>query len=47
MNGFVKKLAVVLFALVMVGGQVRAQFSTTNAKNATSGQQNGFCLKPC
>lgn len=42
MNGFVKKLAVVLFALVMMGGQVRAQFSTTNAKNATSGQQNGF-----
>ena len=42
MNRFVTKFALVVLAMIFMGGQVRAQFTTTFAKNATPGQQNGM-----
>ncbi len=42
MNHFLTKFAISLLALTMVGSQLQAQFTTTYAKNATPGQQNGM-----
>ena len=42
MKRFDKKSVFVLFALIMMVGQANAQFTTTFAKNATPGQQNGL-----
>lgn len=42
MKRFVTKIAFALMALIMTVGQVNAQFTTTFAKNATPGQQNGL-----
>ena len=42
MNTIATRIALVLMALTMVGGQLHAQFTTTFAKNVTPGQQNGF-----
>ena len=42
MNRIVTKFALALLALTFVGGQLQAQLTTTFAKNATPGQQNGF-----
>lgn len=42
MNKFVNKFFMLLLALVMMGGQLHAQFTTTHAKNSTPGQQSGL-----
>ena len=42
MNRHITKIALSLLALTLMGGQLRAQFTTTFAKNASPGQQNGF-----
>ena len=42
MNKHITKIALSLLALTLMGGQLRAQFTTTFAKNASPGQQNGF-----
>ena len=41
MNRIVTKIALMLLALTMMGGQLQAQFTTTFAKNVAPGQQNG------
>ena len=41
MNRIVTKIALMLMALTMMGGQLQAQFTTTFAKNVAPGQQNG------
>lgn len=42
MNKVVNKFLLALWILTLVGGQLRAQFTTTFAKNASPGQQNGL-----
>lgn len=42
MNRLVKKFALSLLALILMGGQLHAQFTTTFAKNVNPGQQNGM-----
>ena len=42
MNRLVTKFALSLLALTLMGGQLRAQFTTTFAKNVNPGQQNGL-----
>ena len=42
MNRLINKFVLSLLALTLMGGQVRAQFTTTFAKNVTPGQQNGY-----
>ena len=42
MKRFVTTIMFALTAIVFMGGQLRAQFVTTFAKNATPGQQNGI-----
>ena len=42
MNRLVKKFALSLLALILMGGQLHAQFTTTFAKNVNPGQQNGL-----
>ena len=42
MNKIVTKFALLLLALMLNVGQLHAQFTTTFAKNATPGQQNGL-----
>ena len=42
MNRFVTRFTIALMFLAMMGGQLRAQFTTTFAKNAAPGQQNGL-----
>ena len=42
MNRFVAKTAFALMAIVLMIGQVQAQFTTTFAKNINPGQQNGL-----
>lgn len=43
MNRFVTKILLALLALTFSCGQLRAQFTTTFAKNVTPGQQTGLC----
>ena len=42
MNRFVRKAVFALLSLTLLGGHVNAQFTTTFAKNATPGQQDGL-----
>ena len=42
MNRIATKTALLLLALTFVGGSLRAQFTTTFAKNVNPGQQNGL-----
>ena len=42
MKRLAKRTTFALFALMLANGQLNAQFTTTFAKNATPGQQNGF-----
>lgn len=42
MNKIVTKFVLVLLAFTFMGGQLKAQFTTTFAKNVTPGQQNGL-----
>ena len=42
MNRLVKKFALSLLVLTLMGGQLHAQFTTTFAKNVNPGQQNGL-----
>ena len=42
MNKFFNRFAFVVLALILFCGQARAQFTTTFAKNASPGQQNGL-----
>ena len=42
MNRFVKKVALSLLVLTLMGSQLHAQFTTTFAKNVNPGQQNGM-----
>lgn len=42
MNRIVTKFAFALLALACIGGPLRAQYTTTFAKNVTPGQQNGL-----
>lgn len=42
MNRLVTKFSLTLVILALVSGQIRAQFTTTFAKNVNPGQQNGF-----
>ncbi len=42
MNRLVRKTVFALLSLTLMGGHVNAQFTTTFAKNATPGQQNGL-----
>ncbi len=42
MNRIITKFAFALLALTCIGGQLHAQYTTTFAKNATPGQQNGL-----
>ena len=42
MNRLVTKFTLSLLALTLMGGQLRAQFTTTFAKNVNPGQQNGL-----
>lgn len=42
MNRFVNRFALAVFALTLMWGQADAQFTTTFAKNASPGQQNGL-----
>ena len=42
MNKFVRKAVFALLSLTLMGGHVNAQFTTTFAKNATPGQQDGL-----
>lgn len=42
MNRFVTKLTIAVIFMAMMGGQLQAQFTTTFAKNAAPGQQNGL-----
>lgn len=42
MNRLVKKFALSLLALTLMGSQLHAQFTTTFAKNVNPGQQNGL-----
>ena len=41
MKRIVTKIALMMLALTLVGGQLQAQFTTTFAKNVNPGQQNG------
>lgn len=42
MNRFFHRIALTLLAVLLLGGSVYAQFTTTFAKNASAGQQNGL-----
>ena len=42
MNRFYNRIALTLLAVLLLGGSVYAQFTTTFAKNASAGQQNGL-----
>ena len=42
MNRFVTRFSLTMLALTLMCGQIRAQFTTTFAKNVNPGQQNGF-----
>ena len=42
MNRFVKRFAFAVLAMIVLGGQLHAQFTTTFAKNVNPGQQNGL-----
>ncbi len=42
MNRFVTRFTIAVMFMAMMGGQLQAQFTTTFAKNAAPGQQNGL-----
>jgi hypothetical protein len=42
MNRFLIRIAAAVFASILISSQLQAQITTTYAKNATPGQQNGF-----
>ncbi len=42
MNRFITRFTIAVMFMAMMGGQLQAQFTTTFAKNAAPGQQNGL-----